>query len=232
MTDSVDFIRWKLDLDQNHYHLNCNYGIGKANTNGFIHGGKQLEITGHLENEKYIYLLQYGNKILKIAELNINLLHLLNEDKSLLVGNGGWSYTLSNISPTVTNQLNFNSISSVLKDSMSFDGRSPCNVPGVVPSGMNCYKLKWYIVLYANAEKNEPGNYKVYGTLWQKDGPKTGNWIIEDKNGRVIYRLNDEHGNGLIYFLKPDANILMFIDADGKLLVGNEDFSYTLNRRF
>jgi hypothetical protein len=30
--------------------------------------------------------------------------------------------------------------------------------------------------------------------------------------------------------LKGDDNIL-FVDADGRLLVGNEDFSYTLNRR-
>jgi hypothetical protein len=232
LADSVDFIRWKLNLSPNNYQLRCNYGIGKANTNGFIHDGKQLEISGYLKKEKFIYLLQYGNKTLKIAELNNDLLHFLNADNSLLVGNGGWSYTLSNISPTLTNLVNINSSPSFLKDSMSFTGRTPCNVPGIVPEEMKCYKLKWFIVLYSNVEKNESGSYKVYGTPWRKEAPKTGSWLMERRNGQLIYRLNDEQGNGFLYFLKPDANILMFIDANGKLLVGNEDFSYTLNRRY
>ncbi len=34
-----------------------------------------------------------------------------------------------------------------------------------------------------------------------------------------------------LYLLKGDDNILFFVDPNGRLLVGNEDFSYTLNRR-
>ena len=45
-----------------------------------------------------------------------------------------------------------------------------------------------------------------------------------------MYRLNDKNGKAFIYLLKLDEHILVFTDADGKLLVGNEDFSYTLNR--
>jgi hypothetical protein len=44
--------------------------------------------------------------------------------------------------------------------------------------------------------------------------------------------LNDENGNGFLYLLKLDEHILVFIDAQGKLLVGDEDFSYTLNNRW
>jgi len=42
--------------------------------------------------------------------------------------------------------------------------------------------------------------------------------------------LNDDNGNGFLYLLKLDEHILAFTDTDEKLLVGNEDFSYTMNR--
>jgi hypothetical protein len=41
--------------------------------------------------------------------------------------------------------------------------------------------------------------------------------------------MNDEQGKGFMYLLKLDDHILVFTDADGKLLVGDEDFSYTMN---
>jgi hypothetical protein len=77
-------------LQDNKYSLQCNYGIGKNNTNGFINGGTWVKLNGRLEKEKNHYHLKNGNRTLQILELNSNLLHLLNKDKSLLVGNGGW----------------------------------------------------------------------------------------------------------------------------------------------
>ena len=230
LSDSIDFIRWKLILRDNGYQLQCNYGIGKPNTNGFINGGKKIELNGVLKKEKNYYLLQNHDKTLKIVELNADLLHLLNEDNNLLVGNGGWSYTLNNITPSVTEQINIIPKQTVLKDSMAFEGRTPCKVQGVIDPGTDCYKLKWYIILYPNTEKNGPGKYKVYGTTWRKEGGRKGNWkIVAGKKGRIIYQLNDDKGNGFLYLLKLDEHVLVFTDAKGKLLVGNEDFSYTLN---
>jgi hypothetical protein len=231
-SDSVDFIRWKLMIRDNDYHLQCNYGIGKNNSNGFISGGKKIELKGAMKKDKKYYGLQNGDKTLNVAKLNTDLLHLLNEDKSLLVGNGGWSYTLNSMSASVSDQVNLTPNQTVLKDSIGFEGRTPCKIPGIIPPGMECYKLKWYIVLYANAKKNEPGSYKVYGTTWRQKGPGTGNWkIINGKDGRTTYQLNDDKGNGFLHLLKLDENIVVFTDANGKLLVGDEDYSYTLNRR-
>jgi hypothetical protein len=103
--------------------------------------------------------------------------------------------------------------------------------PVLFPAGMLCYKLKWYIVLYANAENNAESTYRVYGTPWRKAGGRTGKWkIINGKDGRIIYQLNDDNGHGFIYLLKLDENILVFTDANGNLLVGDEDFAYTVNR--
>jgi hypothetical protein len=231
LSDSIDFIRWKLILRDNQYQLHCNYGIGKPNTNGFMNSGKKIELSGTLKKEKNYFQLWNGNKTLNIAELNVDLLHFLNTDNSLLVGNGGWSYTLNNITPSATDQINIIAKQTALKDSIAYVGRTPCDIPGVIDPGTECYKLKWYIVLYANAEKNKPGTYKVYGTPYRKAGGKTGNWkIIARKNGRIIYQLNDDNGNGFLYLLKLDEHILVFTDAHEKLLVGDEDFSYTLNR--
>ncbi len=94
LSDSIDFIRWKLEIDDHKYQLSCNYGIGKPNTNGFIDGGKKIELTGNYRKEKNYYYLQINNKILVIAMLNDHVLHLAGENKNLLIGNGGWSYTL------------------------------------------------------------------------------------------------------------------------------------------
>lgn len=57
LQDSVDFIRWQLILHKDNYQLNCNYGVGQPNTNGFINGGKKIEISGALNKEKMITCL-------------------------------------------------------------------------------------------------------------------------------------------------------------------------------
>ncbi len=233
LTDSVDFIRWKFIITDNQYQLQCNYGINKPNTNGFINNGKKIELSGLFSKEKNWFRLQNGDKVLQLAQLNENLLHLLDEANKLLVGNGGWSYTLNNITPIISDQLSITPEPTVIKDSMAFEGRSPCKIPGVVPAGTDCYKLKWLIFLYGNAAANKPGTYKVLGTPYRQEGGRTGNWeIITGKNSSIIYQLNDEKGNPMLRLLKLNENILVFTDTSGQLLSGDEDFSYTLNKRF
>jgi hypothetical protein len=232
LADSVDFIRWYLVFDDNDYELHCNYGIGKPNTNGFINGGKTIQVEGIITKEKNIFQFKHGDKILKAAELNGDLIHLLDDNNNLLVGNGGWSYTLNNLNPKNSEEINFASTLPVLKDSITYDGRTPCKIPGLIPTGKECYKVKWRIIFYADARKNEPSSYRIWGTNWRKEGNKTGNMkIIKGTNNRIMYQLNDDDGKGFIYLLKLDEHILVFTDANGKLLVGDEDFSYTLNQK-
>jgi hypothetical protein len=62
---------------------------------------------------------------------------------------------------------------------------------------------------------------------------KTGTWkITAGKMAGIIYELTPERGNYLHLSLKLDEGVLIFTDANGNLLVGNHDFSYSLNRRF
>jgi len=231
LTDSVDFIRWELFLRDGQYHLHYNYGIGKPNTNGFINDGIKMELSGELSKDKNYYRLSNAGKFLQVAELNGDLLQLLDEERKMLVGNGGWSYTLNNTGPALSDEVSIKAMKTPLNDSMVFDGRTPCGVPGVIAPGTECYKLKWRIVLYAKTSRDEPGTYKILGTALRKEGGQAGDWqVISGKDGRIIYQLNDENGKGFIYLLKLDEQVLVFTTAEGKLLVGNQDFSYTMNR--
>jgi hypothetical protein len=233
LKDSIDFIRWQLTLNNSSYTLDCNYGIGKPNTNGFIDGGKKIKLSGSIYKQEHYYVLQNGNKVLKIASINSNLLHFLDANNKLVVGNGGWSYTLNNTNPEPDATINFNLMRSAFKDSMVLEGRSPCGVPGIIPQGKLCYKLKWYIVLYTDDATNKSGTYKVYGTPWREQRGRTGNWkSISAKDGHIIFRLDKDDGSVLLNLLQLDNNIFVFTDAGAKLLVGDQDFSYTLNRFF
>ena len=119
LADSVDFIRWKLVLSDTHYALRCTYGIGKKNTNGFINGGKTISISGTIKKEKNKFFLYNGDNYLQVLVLNDDLLHIVNADQSLVVGNGGWSYTLNNMTPLGIEQINISAKPVLFNDSMA-----------------------------------------------------------------------------------------------------------------
>lgn len=230
-TDSIDFMRWKLTIDENKYTLACNYGIGKPNTNGFMNGGKSVQLKGDCRRNNNFYTLLKNGKELKLLELNDDLLHLADANHRLLIGNAGWSYALNSLSPVETSKINIAPQASRLPDSIVYTGRTPCDVPGIIPKEDLCYKLKWKLVLYADATSNKPTTYKVWGTPWRKEGGKTGRWKIRSANeGQIIYELEDENGKAFLRLLKADDNILLFTDKKGNPLTGNEDFSYILNK--
>jgi hypothetical protein len=232
ISDSIDFIKWKVVIKDDKYSLHCQFGIGKPNTDGFMNDGKTIELKGRLRKEKNYYFLQNGNRTLKLFALNGDLLHFLSNDNSLLVGNGGWSYTINADKPSNTDQINIVSKQTTLTDSAAFEGRTPCTGFTEIHPGPNCIKLKWFVVLYANPATNEPTTYHLNGT-YNRQGGKTGIWkIITGKDGRMIYQLMLEKKNESIYFLKLTKDILVFTDKEGKLLVGDKNFSYTLNRRW
>ena len=70
------------------------------------------------------------------------------------------------------------------------------------------------------------------GIGYKQETMTKGRWeIARGQEGHIIYRLHADKWVRSLDLQKGDDNILFFIDADGRLLVGNEDFSYTLNRR-
>ena len=233
LTDSVDFIRWKLVLGNGHYYLKCNYGVSRPNTNGFWDGGKWIEMNGELKKERNYYSLQKQDETLKVLELNASLIHLLDGQKNLLVGTGGFGFTLNAEKSLTTDQVNLVSKGTVLKDSMVFVGRTPCANFSINPPSPACIKMKWKIVLYTDTRTHEPTTYLLNrsNSLPLEYPGKTGTWkIVTGKDGRIIYELRPGNETAPTYLLKLDENILAFTDSKGNLLVGNEDFGYTLSR--
>lgn len=234
LTDSIDFIKWKVVVKDDTYHLNCQYGIGKPNTNGFINGGKGITLTGALKKQGNYYQLYTGNKSLRIVELNANLIHFVDGNKNPLVGTGGFAYTLSREQPVLTDKVNLISRQHIVTDSIAFHGRTPCGEFSINEAGRNCVRMKWLIVFNVDGRTHEPTTYLLNRSASHPlEYPgTTGRWkIINGRDGRIIYALTPNGATTPTYLLKLDENIVAFTDQKGNLLVGNQDFSFTLSRR-
>jgi len=117
-----------------------------------------------------------------------------------------------------------------------FDGRTPCQELASQlkeKTTPECIKIKWRLTLYQDSPGSPSGNYELLGFVYKKDTPRTGRWhgipgtFVNPE--AIVYQLDQEGGSPL-YLQKGDDNILFFLDQDKKLMVGNRDFSYTLNR--
>src|SRR5205809_141153 len=95
-----------------------------------------------------------------------------------------------------------------------------------------CFKIKWDITLFQDEVTGAPTTYRIDGTLYRQS-PRVGKWKIVSASTQpanaIIYELEAASGHGSIRLLKADDNIMFFIGQDGRLMVGNADFSYTLN---
>ena len=107
-----DFIKWQLALNPSgknagSFELTALYGESQPNTNGFISGGSKLTFTGNYiisigvqENpHARVYQLQDSKAAKKfiLIELDENIFHFADNDKQLLVGNGGFGYVLNRL---------------------------------------------------------------------------------------------------------------------------------------
>ena len=235
LTDSIDFIRWKLALSSTGYKLECQYGLSKPNTNGFI-DEKRVAITGTSKKEGIHYYLLNNSKNLNVIEINTSIIHIADNKDQLLSGNGGYSYALNNINGKPTDLFNFPATATPLKNAVIYEGRTPCNtLSDAVGMGRasNCYKLKWYFIFHTDPATGKPTYYLRNGKRPIKESMEKGTWeIITGKDGRTIYKVNPTpEDTYTLYFVKAGDNILFFTDPAGNLLVGTEDFSFTLNRK-
>lgn len=251
----VDFIRWDLTLEPAEnksgvFILNINFGESQPNTNGFKSGGEKLSLTGAYtvskERRGDIYELKSESPTASISlvKINENLFHLLTPDKKLMVGNGGWSYTLNRRSAVASSAENaFSGVASLLDDAAisqktTFEGRTPCHYFAEqynLPVSRECIKLKWRITLFRDAKTNEPSTYALNSTF-NRAKTMEGKWRIvkglKSDPAALIYQIDlDQPAGGTLSFLVGDENILFFLDRENQLFTGNSDFSFTLNRR-
>jgi hypothetical protein len=256
-----ELMEWKLTFYQepktmtpSRYELRCEYGLTAPGKPGLAKGLKTLELKGTWTSSKgtksnpnaTVYELHGAVNFL---EVDSNVLHVLNTDRSLMLGTGGWSYTLNRaeqaekavdvrllrsapemsyqISPLATGPTVFG----------IFEGRTPCH--GIarqlnITSHVASTKVKWRVTLYQDPGTQNPTTYKVEGSLFRQTS-REGNWTMtrgtEKDPEALVYRLASAKDEPALLLLKGDDNVLFFLDQKRKPLVGHQEFSYTLNRR-
>ncbi|HTF16743.1 MAG TPA: hypothetical protein VK658_01655 [Chryseolinea sp.] len=128
-----------------------------------------------------------------------------------------------------------------------FEGRPPCDEIArqlKISTPPDCIKLKWDLILYQDPATLQPTTYTLLligggDVVKQPDGSSyqqkliKGNWTImkdiKANPGEEVYRL-ELATDAYLYLLKGDDNVLFVLDENKEFRVGNEDFSYTLNR--
>jgi len=117
----------------------------------------------------------------------------------------------------------------------AFEGRSPCQEIAKqlnLQVSESCWKAKWSMVLYADPVTSKPAAFEIKGSIF-KDGWQ-GKWSIirgmPANTNATIFELKPENDGRSLFLLKADENVLFILDQRKNLMVGNTNFSYTLNR--
>ena len=114
-----------------------------------------------------------------------------------------------------------------------FEGRPPCEeiarqVDSTVTS--ECPKVKWRLMFFRDPVTKKPSMYQVLGRFL----PAQGKWKIikgiKSNPDAEVFQLELGKPGLYFYFLKGDENVLFVLDENKEFRVGNENFSYTLNR--
>ncbi len=247
----VDFIRWNLKLKRDKtFGLTIRFGESQPNTLGFKSGGETKNFEGSFaidtppvnKNFSEVYQLQSSSfaQTISLVKISENVFHILTPDSQLMIGNGGWSYTLNRSVPVDSKEI---LISSELSENrmlqVVFDGRTPCREIALEHPEMNasrsCFKLKWKLILNRDSITCSPTTCVIRKVVDSKALDVTGKWTIiqgTPENPRiVIYKIETGHPTTQISFLVCDENVLYFLDKHGDPFTGNENFSFSLNRR-
>jgi hypothetical protein len=248
------WIGWRLTLSSDPatgrptgYDLVAVYGVPTRGNPNVSEDGPRVERHGAWEIERgtaadpdaVVFRLRGSEpgRSLAFVRVGERLLHLLGSQKRLLAGNGGWSYTLNLAgSDTLAARapeapLNVAAPARTTAPlSGVFDGRTPCQPLarqlGVAVSG-ECFKMKWRLRLH-----EAPRTYVLEGSPYRA-APRTGRWaVLPAPSGSkgFLYQLDPDSPRRSLAFLRADDDVLLFLDEKGELLVGNADFSHTLNR--
>lgn len=258
---NADLIHWTLTLYRHPqtlapagYKLRCDYGPAVPNLPGLGKMRSTVQKEGAWTIAKgitsnpdaVVYELSGAVALSRVDE---NILHVLNPDRSLMIGSGGWSYTLNRVeSSEKPGELALALTRSSAPRTISpmatgpavfgvFEGRTPCQ--GIsrelnLPEDAGCLKAKWRVTLYQNPETRTPTTCKVEGTLYGSRA-REGRWSIirgtETGPNAIVYFLEPTPTDPGLFLLKGDDNVLFFLGQNRKALVGHAEFSYTLNRR-
>lgn len=202
------------------------FGESQPNTNGLKRGGTQLKISGEYGIQGNTLRLQ-SNALaheLVYTKLDENLYHFTSELLNLLVGDGGYSFAL-NRTPKISSQPHMGTGNEIIGG--VFDGRTPCDeLSAQLNLGtpdVECIKLKWRLKLI-NTTSNT-GTFELQTTNYRNVNALKGTWTV--KPGIIDLTIPDR---GSLLLLKASDSVLLFLNPQRELRVGNYDLSYALNR--
>jgi hypothetical protein len=257
---------WKVVLRQDvtsgtptTYALRGAFGVPQQGTPGLAGGGTAFAMEGRwaiahgtrIDRDAVVYRLDSddAHPAVSFMKMSEDLLHVLNDDDSLMVGNAAWSYTLNRTdhrSPTpvaespdpVPEAAPRSSIPPRPAVGLSvlgiFEGRLPCH-PIVFELAMmtpypGCAKLKSRLTLYQFQLTGTPGTYLYQGVGILHTGVWSRGRGTRGDPDAVVYQLHPHSFRPFVSFLKADENHLFLLDRDRNLLVGSALLSYTLSR--
>lgn len=240
----IDFIRWNLLINKDEtFKLSIEYGENQPNTLGFKQGGTAQIIEGNYqvassENWEQLYTLQRkdGTAMLSLVAISTNLFHMLDDQSQLLVGNAGWSYTLNREFVEPGEVATFKSSGAQSAEAkLIFEGRTPCREIALLHPEMkassDCFKIKWRLILDRDAQTGLPTTCTTRNIVDNQPRDVVGTWQLLKTPSAVIYQLKLPGLRDPILLMQADKNILYFLDEKQNLLIGNKDFSFTLNRK-
>jgi hypothetical protein len=115
-----------------------------------------------------------------------------------------------------------------------FDGRTPCAdfiIEFTQFPEADCQRVKWRVTFHQDPATGAPTTYEFKGT--QTNG--TGTWrIIQGATANPdaeVLQLQSDRGGTVLSLLKVDENVLLFLDREMNLPIGDEYLSYTLSRK-
>jgi hypothetical protein len=245
-------VRWTLTLFQDPkskaptvYKLTAEYDSAKPPAAGKVatkskEGRWSVGKGTKSDTDAVVYELAGTVNFLKVGD---DVLHAMNPDRTLAVGNGGWSYSLNRstaaekvVPPSVESgrpdeSYTISSLASGENVFAVFEGRTPRGIARAMKIDTeDRMKAKWRLTLYQDSKTKTPTTYKIEGTLYRKEA-REGTWSVVRDKGAEVYQLSKTTTQAELLLLKGDDNVLFFLGQDRKPLVGHANFSYTLNRR-
>lgn len=247
----VDFIRWDLKFDNNNaFVLIITYGESQPNTLDFKDDGQKQTIKGSYliakdqqQNRfKEVYQLKSDDlpENISLVKLNENLFHILTAQNHLMVGNGGWSYSLNRKNPVNAGKILISSAPSNDQSlQLVFDGRTPCQEMAAEHPEMNvspsCFKLKWRLTLNRDSLTFLPTTCTIRKVVDNQPRDVTGKWRIINGTATnpdaIIYKIEFDESSESFSLFVGDEDVLFFLDKNNEPLSGNEDFSFSLNKK-
>jgi hypothetical protein len=253
---------WKIMLYQDAatgtpttYTLESTYGPSQPNSLGPAGGGTPISMEGNwsivkgtkADPDAEVYQLHAEDSQVAVSfvKMSDDILHVLNLDQTLMLGNAAWSYTLNRTDnrPPIDMDGPVSSGPETTRPPIPampagssvlgvFEGRSPCHeivfeMLQLTPYP-NCLKIKSQLSLYQ--ETGAPSTYMLMGTSTIQEGTWTILQGTKDDPDAVVYQIYLDNSQEPVSFLKADDNHLFLLDRDLNLVVGNALFSYTLSR--